>query len=216
MTDCHKSRNDSALELAISQQRVAQIESTSGCYTITPTSTQEENDRECALLSGISQMDNTWLRLTIRLPNSLKPFLKNEKNKSEAIVKALESHFGVTAPDDRLSAIESRLTALEEMMGIDDRMSPPAMAEEDKATDKTSPPAMEEVPTADPPANDEMSPPSAKPNRINWGEFLDEFPDKGLADLEELHKTACKRFPENKPNSLKESLRTKLKQRGKQ
>ena len=39
-----------AEKTGISQQRVAQIESTSGCYTITPTSTQEENDRECALL----------------------------------------------------------------------------------------------------------------------------------------------------------------------
>jgi hypothetical protein len=165
-------------------------------------------------MSGIYQMDNTWLRLTIRLPNSLKPFLKNEKNKSEAIVKALESHFGVTAPDDRLSAIESRLTALEEMMGIDDRMSRPAMAE-DKTADKTSPPAVEEVPTTDPPASDEMSPPSAKSDNVEWGKFLDEFPDKTIADLKELHRIACEKFPDKKVNSLREALRTKLKQRGK-
>jgi hypothetical protein len=166
-------------------------------------------------------MDNTWLRLTIRLPNSLKPFLKNEKNKSEAIVKALESHFGVTAPDDRLSAIESRLTALEEMMGIDDRMSRPAMAE-DKTADKTSP--LPEATQKDdnmspPPAKDKTSPTEddkmspAKPNRINWGDFLDEFPDKTIADLEELTTIARERYSDRSQNVLRETLRRKLKER---
>ena len=165
-------------------------------------------------------MDNTWLRLTIRLPNSLKPFLKNEKNKSEAIVKALESHFGVRAPDDRLSAIESRLTALEQMMGTGDILSSPVMTEEDKTADNMSP--LPEATQKDdnmspPPAKDKTSPTDddkmspAKPNRINWGDFLDEFPDKTIADLEELTTIACERYPDRSQNVLRETLRRKLK-----
>jgi len=80
-----------------------------------------------------------------------------------------------------------------------EEISPPAEVEPD------TPPAEVEPDT---PASDEVSPPA---ERIEWDKFLEDFPDKTIANLEELTTIACQKYPDRKPLSLRESLRTKLK-----
>jgi hypothetical protein len=243
-------------------------------------------------------MDQTWARQSLRIPYSLKPFLKDAPNRSEAIIEALKAYYGVDGGGGQ-EYLFQRIAAIEKHLGIDPppapepppvevppakpkkkrkaKKSPPPEVEENPPSDEMSPPPPEvdtpgeepgseeisppaevdttasdemspappEVDTRDaaivaknltnirdvlnkanhlaaiepPPAevepdtpdSDEVSPPAAKPERIEWDKFLEDFPDKTLANLEELTTIACERFPDRKVNSLRESLRTKLK-----
>jgi hypothetical protein len=91
-------------------------------------------------------------------------------------------------------------------------MSPPPpevdTTGEEPGSEEISPPAEVEPDTPD---SDTTSPPAAKPERIEWDKFLEDFPDKTIANLEELTTIACQKYPDRKPLSLRESLRTKLK-----
>jgi hypothetical protein len=255
-------------------------------------------------------MDQTWARQSLRIPYSLKPFLKDAPNRSEAIIDALKAYYGVNGGGGQ-EYLFQRIAAIEKHLGIEpppapepppievppakpkkkrkakkspppevdtpasDEMSPPppeveenppsdemspAPAEvdttgEEPGSEEISPPAEVDTPASDEmspappevdtrdaaivaknltnirdvlnkanhlaaiepppaevepdtPASDEVSPPA---ERIEWDKFLEDFPDKTIANLEELTTIACQKYPDRKPLSLRESLRTKLK-----
>ena len=168
--------------------------------------------------NGDKMSDNTWLRLTVRLPYSLKPFLGKESNKSEAIIRALESHFGVIAPADKMSEIETRIAALEDYLGLLNTPTVSVKDEGDKpvkgkkrVTDAPPDPVMEE--TLDPVMEDAPPPPvmgnegGGKKVRVDWVGFVLDHPGRSLDDLSRM---AVKRWGKPYPIT-KECVRRALK-----
>jgi hypothetical protein len=193
-------------------------------------------------------MDQTWARQSLRIPYSLKPFLKDAPNRSEAIIDALKAYYGVNGGGGQ-EYLFQRIAAIEKHLGIEPppapepppvevppakpkkkrkaKKSPPPEVEENPPSDEMSPPPPEVDTTGEEPGSEEISPPAevepdtpdsdttsppaAKPERIEWDKFLEDFPDKTIANLEELTTIACQKYPDRKPLSLRESLRTKLK-----
>ena len=164
--------------------------------------------------NGDKMADNTWLRLTVRLPYSLKPFLGKESNKSEAIIRALESHFGVIAPADKMSEIEARIAALEEYLGL---LNTPTVSVKDegdkpvkgkkrvteKRVTETPDPVMEDAPP--PPVMGNEG--GGKKVRVDWVGFVLDHPGRSLDDLSRM---AVKRWGKPYPIT-KECVRRALK-----
>ena len=226
-------------------------------------------------------MDQTWARQSLRIPYSLKPFLQNAPNRSEAIIEALKAYYGVDGGGGQ-EYLFQRIAAIEVHLGIEPppapepppievppakpkkkrkakakksppppppaevEENPPGVSRGDTVTATSTPldgqdlPAPAEDTPGEEPDRDEIPPPAEveepdsdttkkldidvqiltnlrpspapeKTGQIKWDIFLQDFPDKTIANLEELTTIACERYPDRKVNSLRESLRTKLK-----
>ena len=120
-------------------------------------------------------------------------------NKSELIIRAIEQYLvSVIQPviqpviqtdiDDRFQALESKIEGIEQQLKaiVESGNSPPKT--EPKAPPKTKTIALGEGTIA----------------KVNWKEFVSEFPGKNFSELSELAK---ERYPEKEPRSMIEAMR---------